>query len=564
MERSLEMVVGLLGILKAGGAYLPLDPEYPPERLAYMLEDGAPTVLLTQGSAGSALPVGLPAIPVVDLEQDEAQWIGQSEQNPERSNAGSDARSLAYIIYTSGSTGQPKGAMNEHRGALNRLIWMQDAYGLGPGDAVLQKTPLSFDVSVWEFFWPLLNGARLVMAGAGGHKDPAYLSRIIREQEVTTLHFVPSMLQIFLESPEVSNCRKLRVICSGEALSASLARRFYERLPESELHNLYGPTEAAVDVTAWNCKEKASGSGIPIGRPVANTRMYALNDKWQLSPIRVTGELYIGGVQVGRGYHRRPELTAERFLPDAFSREPGVRLYQTGDQGRWLPDGTIEFLGRNDFQVKIRGFRIELGEIEARLAEHAGVGQAVVIAFDDKETGKRLVAYYTGEEVGAESLRAHLLSTLPEYMAPAAFVFLSELPLTPNGKLDRKALEAPDLSKQLQRQYEGPRTSVERLLCSIWEQLLGVERVGIQDNFFELGGHSLTMMRVHRKLQQELAKKFSLMVMFEHSTIASLAKYLMNDNPELHSYEEANLRATEQRERRRRQREQRKHRPNSK
>jgi acyl carrier protein len=259
----------------------------------------------------------------------------------------------------------------------------------------------------------------------------------------------------------------------------------------------------------------------------------------------------------------RPGLTAERFLNDPFTEQAGARMYKTGDLGRWRANGTIEFLGRNDFQVKIRGFRIELGEIESRLASHPDVRETVVVARDDNETGKWLVAYYTGEEVGAESLRAHLLSALPEYMAPAAFVFLSELPLTPNGKLDRKALPAPDLSQQFERQHEGPRTPVESILCAIWERILGVERVGIQDNFFELGGHSLSMMRVHHKVQQELAKKFSLMAMFEHSTIATLAKYLINNNPDLHSYGEANLRATEQRERRRRQREQRKFRLSS-
>jgi hypothetical protein len=280
------------------------------------------------------------------------------------------------------------------------------------------------------------------------------------------------------------------------------------------------------------------------------------------TPVGVPGELYISGAGLARGYLDRPDLTAERFIANGFGAE-GKRMYRTGDLGRWRADGTIEFLGRNDHQVKIRGFRVELGEIEAKLAGHPKVREAVVVARDENEVGKRLVAYYTGEDAGIESLRAHLSSTLPEYMTPAAFVFLAELPLNPNGKLDRKALPAPDLSKQFERQYEGPRTPVERILCAIWEQMLGVERVGIHHNFFELGGHSLTMMRVHHRAQQELAKIFSLMAMFEHSTIASLAKYLITNNPELHSYEEANLRATEQRERRRRQREQRKLRLNS-
>jgi amino acid adenylation domain-containing protein len=269
--------------------------------------------------------------------------------------------------------------MNEHGGVVNRLMWMQEAYGLGVGEAVLQKTPFSFDVSVWEFFWPLLNGGRLVMARPGGHQDPGYLARKIREQEVSTVHFVPSMLQIFLEQAEAGDCRELmRVVCSGEALPAPLSERFYERLPETGLHNLYGPTEAAVDVTAWNCEEESSGKGIPIGRPVSNTRIYILDEEWQPAPMGVGGGVYIGGVQVGRGYDHRPEMTAERFLPDPFSRELGSRMYKTGDVGRWLREGAIEFLGRNDWQVKIRGFRIELGEIEAKLSSHAGVREAVV------------------------------------------------------------------------------------------------------------------------------------------------------------------------------------------
>jgi pristinamycin I synthase 3 and 4 len=394
IERGLEMIMALLATLKAGGAYVPLDPDYPAERLAYMLEDSAPMVLLTHRAARSALAGRFLTIPTLDLESDETQWIGQSDRNPGRIDTGSEARSLAYIIYTSGSTGLPKGAMNEHQGVLNRLIWMQEVYGLGPQDAVLQKTPFSFDVSVWEFYWPLLYGARLVMAVPGGHKDPGYLARIIREQDISTLHFVPSMLQIFLESPEASGCRKLaRVICSGESLPVSLARRFYELLPESELHNLYGPTEAAIDVTAWNCRENTTGNGIPIGRPVANTRMYILDVEGQPVPIRVGGGVYIGGAQVGRGYHRRPEMTAERFLPDPFSLEPGARLYETGDQGRWLAEGAIEFLGRNDFQVKIRGFRIELGEIEAVLRQHVVVRDCAVIVQSDATGDRRLVAY---------------------------------------------------------------------------------------------------------------------------------------------------------------------------
>jgi amino acid adenylation domain-containing protein len=504
LERSLEMVVALLATLKAGAAYVPLDPAYPSTRLAYMLEDSAPVVLLTHEAAGASLAARLPAITALDLENDETRWIGQSEQNLERSAAGSDARSLAYVIYTSGSTGQPKGAMNEHGGALNRLVWMQEAYGLSLGDAVLQKTPFSFDVSVWEFFWPLLNGARLVMASPGGHKDPAYLARIIRRQEITTLHFVPSMLQMFLENPEAADCREVaRVICSGESLPERLTNRFYELLPESELHNLYGPTEAAVDVTAWNCKDETRSNVISIGRPVANTSMYVLGAEWNPAPVGVAGELYIGGAQVGRGYHYRPEMTAERFLPDPFSRERGGRVYRTGDLGRWLPEGTIEFLGRNDSQVKIRGFRIELGEVEARLVEHSEVEDAVVIAGENGAGSQRLIAYYTGAEIGAEALRAHLARSLPDYMTPAAYVRLERLPLTPSGKLDRRALPAPEGGAYATRGYEAPEGETEKKLAQIWADVLKVEQVGRHDNFFELGGHSLSAITVIERMRRE-------------------------------------------------------------
>jgi amino acid adenylation domain-containing protein len=394
LERSLEMVVALLATLKAGGAYVPLDPAYPSERLTYMLEDSAPAVLLTHDAALGALAGYSAALPILNLDRDAWQWAGQSERNPDRAGAGLDSRGLAYIIYTSGSTGTPKGAMNEHRGVVNRLVWMQRDFELGERDAVLQKTPFSFDVSVWEFFWPLLYGARLVVARPEGHKNPSYLARIIQQQKITITHFVPSMLQAFLGHHEVPGCRNLaQVVCSGEALLASLAQRFYEQLPDTDLYNLYGPTEAAIDVTAWDCRQWAIGIGVPIGRPVDNTRIYILDANQQPAPMGVGGELHIGGAQVGRGYLGRAEMTAERFLPDPFSREPGGRVYKTGDLGRWLPGGNIEFLGRNDSQVKIRGYRIELGEIEAKLSGHPEVSEAVVVAREDGLGEKRLVGY---------------------------------------------------------------------------------------------------------------------------------------------------------------------------
>nr|WP_283099539.1 non-ribosomal peptide synthetase [Pseudomonas sp. MWU15-20650] len=506
VERSLEMVIGLYAILKAGAAYVPLDPAYPRERIAYMLEDSAPTVVLAQGTTHALLG----EVPVVDLDQ--PTWQHLPSDNP------AVASVTAYVIYTSGSTGQPKGVINEHAGVVNRLLWMQDAYGLSALDTVLQKTPLSFDVSVWEFFWPLFTGARLVMARPAGHKDPAYLCEVIEAERVTTLHFVPSMLDVFLAHGDVSQAAGLvRVMCSGEALPGSLVRRFKQQLPGSQLHNLYGPTEAAVDVTAWNCAGPVTLDNTPIGKPIANTRMYLLDGQLQPVPLGVVGELFIGGVQVARGYLNRPELTAERFLNDPFT--PG-RLYRTGDVGRYLPDGNIEYLGRNDDQVKIRGLRIELGEIQARLTEHPAVNEAAVIARE-----QRLIAYYTGARSEIDGLRAHLLQHLPDFMVPAIFVHLEALPLSPNGKLDRKALPAPGLDSVVVREYEAPRGDTEITLAAVWAELLNVERVGRHDNFFALGGHSLLAVSLMGRLRR-LGLSAEVKVLFGQPTLSALAAAL--------------------------------------
>ncbi len=506
VERSLEMVIGLYAILKAGAAYVPLDPAYPQERIAYMLQDSAPVVVLAQAATRGLLG----AVPVVELDQPD--WQQQPVENLGIEGV------AAYVIYTSGSTGQPKGVINEHTGVVNRLLWMQDEYGLTAHDAVLQKTPFSFDVSVWEFFWPLFTGARLVMARPGGHKDPAYLCEVIAAEQVTTLHFVPSMLDVFLAHGDVSQAAgRVRVICSGEALPGSLVRRFKQQLPGSQLHNLYGPTEAAVDVTAWNCAGAVTPDNTPIGKPIANTRMYVLDSQLQPVPLGVVGELFIGGVQVARGYLNRPELTAERFLNDPFS--PG-RMYRTGDVGRYLADGNIEYLGRNDDQVKIRGLRIELGEIQARLLEYPQVSEAAVVARED-----RLVAYYTGTHSDIDALRSHLLQHLPEFMVPAIFVHLDALPLSPNGKLDRKALPAPGMDSLRLREYEAPVGDTEIALASLWAELLNVERVGRHDNFFELGGHSLLAVSLMGRMRR-LGLSADVKVLFGQPTLSALAAAL--------------------------------------
>ncbi|WP_195905002.1 non-ribosomal peptide synthetase, partial [Serratia marcescens] len=518
-ERGLNMVTALFGILKAGGAYVPLDPAYPGERLQYILQDADPVLLLADAAGRAAL--GEPATPQLALEAALPETLSAENPAPR-----AQASHLAYVIYTSGSTGKPKGAMNEHRGVVNRLVWMQEAYGLTAADTVLQKTPFGFDVSVWEFFWPLMVGARLVMAKPEGHKDPDYLSRAIEQYGVTTLHFVPSMLQSFLaDGQAATRCGQVvRVMCSGEALPAALVAEFYRRLPQAELHNLYGPTEAAVDVTAWHCSREAERASVPIGRPIANTRIYLLDERGQPVPLGAVGELYIGGVQVARGYLNRPELTAERFLADPFA--PGGRMYRTGDVARYLANGDIEYLGRNDQQVKIRGFRIECGEIEAALATHPAVREAVV---DARAVGddKRLVAWVVpaadvAEETLAGALRQHVSAALPDYMVPSAWVVVAALPLSPNGKLDRRALPEPQ-GAQSQAAYEAPQGEHETLLAAIWRELLNVERVGRHDNFFELGGHSLLAVKLMAQLRRA-GWGANVQTLFSTPTLSALAQ----------------------------------------
>jgi amino acid adenylation domain-containing protein len=528
MERSLEMAVALFATLKAGGAYVPLDPAYPADRLAHMIQDGAPAVLLRHGAAAAELAGHSLTIPILNLDSP-AAWQDEREDNPSATGVRPDPANLAYIIYTSGSTGLPKGAMNQHGALLNRLLGMQRVHQLGAHDAVLQKTPFSFDVSVWEFFWPLLRGARLVMAPPHVHKDPAYLARIIQHENISTMHFVPSMLRAFAEREEFAECRSLtRVFSGGEALPETLARRVMEQLPRTAFYNMYGPAEAAIDVTAWNCRDGACAAGVPIGRPLENTRIYILDAAGRPAPVGVAGEIHVGGVQVGRGYLGRASRTAEAFRPDPFGSHTGSRMYKTGDLGRWLPQGQIEYLGRNDLQVKIRGFRIELGEIEAALASHPQVREPVVVAHEEDGRGKQLVAYYTGEPVAAETLHAHLSSSLPDYMRPSRYVHLEALPLNPNGKLDRRALPAPDRDACVHHGYEPPTGDTEEELARIWSDVLRVERIGRHDNFFGLGGHSLLATMLIVRIKQRLGVEISLASVFEFPDLASLAEWILD------------------------------------
>jgi len=530
MERSLEMVVALYGVLKAGGAYVPIDPEYPQERIGYMLEDAGLSVLLTQRRVLGRLPAG--GAKTLCLDDEWNQIAGKETANPSKVPTPAN---LAYMIYTSGSTGKPKGAMNTHRGICNRLLWMQGQYQLTEADRILQKTPASFDVSVWEFFWPLLTGARLVLAKPGGHQDPAYLISLITEQRITVAHFVPSMLAIFLAESEVERCVSLRhVICSGEALPFILQEQFFKLLP-AQLHNLYGPTEAAVDVTHWTCRRDDQRNIVPIGKPVANTQIYILDKYLHPVPIGVSGDLYIGGVQVGRGYHNRPDLTAERFVPDPFSADPAARMYKTGDLCRWLADGNVEYLGRSDFQVKVRGLRIELGEIEAVLDRHQAVRQCVVVAREEPPGDKILVAYVERQAIGpapaVADLRAYLAEHLPAYMIPSIFVVMDKLPLSPNGKIDRKALPPPHQGRiEVAREFVAPRDPIEQMLAQIWSEILSVRRIGIHDNFFELGGHSLLAVRIMAEIERLVKKRLPLATFLQAPTIADLADVLRKED----------------------------------
>ncbi|HEU4884656.1 MAG TPA: amino acid adenylation domain-containing protein, partial [Longimicrobium sp.] len=525
MERGVEMVVSMLAILKAGGAWVPLDPAHPAERLERMLADSGAVVLLTQ----DRLRASLPATAGIDVLPVDAEWAAIQAESAENPASGATPDGLAYVIYTSGSTGTPKGVGIEHRALVNHMAWFVRDFEVGAGDRVLQKTPVVFDASVWEFYAPLLVGGELVMARHQGERDPRYLARTLRDRGITVLQLVPSLLRVLLDEPELARCTSLRhLFCGGEPLPGELVRRAAQVLPEVRITNLYGPAECCIDTSTHRCGD-ADGERavVPIGRPVSNTRSYVLDAALRPVPVGAPGELCIGGVQVGRGYLGRAALTAERFVPDPFGAEPGARLYRTGDRVRWSTSGTLEFLGRTDFQVKIRGVRIELGEIEAALRGHAAVRDAIVLARTDAPGEKRLVAYVVADaKVDVDALRAHLAARMPAYMVPAAYVRLDALPLTPNGKLDRKALPAPEGDAFAARGYEAPVGPVEGAVAAIWAELLGVARVGRGDNFFELGGHSLLGVRVVWRIRQALGVEAAPGDLFERPVLADFARGL--------------------------------------
>jgi amino acid adenylation domain-containing protein len=566
-QRSLEMVVGILGTMKAGGAYLPLDPTYPPERLAFMLQDARVPVLLTLSRLAQEIPGLLQNVPQGDqaLPSHPMHIVSLDADWPLIARHGAGARStqppaspvtpdnLAYVIYTSGSTGRPKGAMLCHRGLSNLAEVQRQAFDIRPSSRVLQFSSLSFDASVWETFMALANGATLCLARQEVLASGMDLVRLLRQEKITHATLPPSVLRVMpgdnqlagalpggaaaptpTAAPKPQELPDLKtVIAAGEACSVDLVARW---APGREFYNAYGPTETTVCASMHLC-DASSPEPPPIGRAIGNFKLYVLDRNKQPTPVGVPGELYIGGIGLARGYLNRPELTADRFVPDPFSKRAGARLYRTGDLVRYLPNGEVDFLGRIDQQVKIRGYRIELGEIEAVLREHPGVVETAVVPLpqgNGAETGgdglgrsQRLVAYVVPKEKpgpDANTLRALLRQKLPEYMVPAAFVSLDALPLTPSGKVDRRALPAPNGHAPNGRQYVAPRTPTEKMLAGLWGELLGIQQVSADDNFFDLGGHSLLATQLISRLQETNHVEMPVRALFEAPVLSELGR----------------------------------------
>ncbi|SFP15972.1 non-ribosomal peptide synthetase [Variovorax sp. 770b2] len=523
MQRSVEMVVGILAILKAGGAYLPLDPEYPTQRLAYMVEDSGIELLLTHRATRDHIAAreGL-----VTLEVEHLDLANEPESDP---NVALHGEHLAYVIYTSGSTGRPKGAAIRHDALHSCMAWMQRVYGLGREDTVLHKAPFGFDVSCWELFWPMTAGARLVVANPGDHRDPERLVQLIQRHQITTLNFVPAMLQAFLAHPGIEASTRLKhIICGGEAMPSETQKEALQRLSGATLQNLYGPTETTIHVTRWTCRDDGQAL-VPIGQPISDTQGYVLDAELNLVPRGVAGELYLGGVSLARGYLNKPGLSAERFVADPFG--SGGRLYRTGDLVRWNAEGQIEYLGRIDHQVKIRGFRIELGEIEAQLLSQPEVREAVVVARQAPGGGRAslvgYVAAHAGQVADSVVLRERLGRVLPDYMVPRVVVTLPSLPLNANGKVDRSALPDPEVLGR-ERAFDAPQGDAEEALAGIWREVLGVERVARNDNFFELGGDSILSLKLIAKVRQQLpgGSRLGLADVMQAGSLAALADRL--------------------------------------
>jgi amino acid adenylation domain-containing protein len=560
VDQSPVMAIGILGILKAGGAYLPLDPAYPRDRLQYMLEDSRASLLLTQKSLLEVLPettdvhskadgLGAGPCPVVLLDADLESMSLESESNP---GLITTPRNLAYVIYTSGSTGRPKGVMLEHRGVANLRTAQQNAFGVGPGSRVLQFSSFSFDASVWETIMALLTGGTLCFAGGRASLwDGSDATRMLRDQGITVVTLPPSLLAV-LRSQDLPALET--IISAGESCSSEIAERWSVG---RRFWNAYGPTETTVCATMMECS-KYYPQGPPIGRPISNTQVYILDEFGNPTPLGVAGELHVASAGLARGYLNRPGLTAEKFIPNQFSKEPGSRLYRTGDLARYLSDGNIEYLGRIDQQVKVRGYRIELGEIESLLAAHETVSLAAVKAHEYPSGEKRLVAYVVpaaGMLPDISELRGFIKEKLPEYMVPSVIITMDALPLTPNGKVDKKALPAPEGRRTVAAAaFVAPQNEFEERIAGIWREALQIEKVGINDNFFDLGGHSLLLLRIHTQLQQACNRDLALITLFKFPTIGSLSRHLSEEPEDKSAIDQAQQLADQRQQRAQKQR----------
>ncbi len=529
-ERSVEMIEALLGVLKAGGGYVPMDPTYPPERLAYMLDDAKIAVLLTEDRWRRKLALSLSAsqsrsapFETVCVDRVSGQIDQESTQNLACDSAPED---LAYVIYTSGSTGSPKGVGIAHRSLVNCLNSMRDQLAFTERDTLLAVTTISFDIAGIEIYLPLITGAKILLAGREDVADGSRLVKLLMQHAATAMQATPSTWRLLLEAGW-QGADRFKILCGGESLAADLVAPLLAR---GVVWNLYGPTET----TIWSTAHRLTpgDASIPIGRPIANTEIYVLDGCLHPAPIGIPGELHIGGAGLARGYLNRPELTAKKFIANPFSTNPTARLYKTGDLVRYLPDGNLEFVGRIDNQVKVRGFRIELGEIENILARHPGIRQAAVLAREDNPQDKRLVAYIVPRpelDLTTDRLRSYLKDQLPEYMIPSAFVLLDDLPLTPNGKIDRKALPSPDQNRLgIGGRYQSPRTTMEQALAGIWAEVLGVDKVGIHDNFFDLGGHSLVAVRLVNLIKRKIGLTLRIAHIYQAPTVKQMAGILDN------------------------------------
>jgi amino acid adenylation domain-containing protein len=540
MHRSLEMVIALLAISKNGATFIPIDPDYPTARINYILSDSNSKIILVQDNlkhkfTGSAYKV----ISVDTLKNIDQPLIGQKMEVAEIS-----PNDIAYVIYTSGSTGKPKGVLCTHKGLSNRLLWMQSAYKLTKKDTVLQKTTFCFDVSMWEFFWPLISGAKLLLAKPYLHKDPCYLLNTIIKENVTTIHFVPSMLKAYLEQKNIERCNNIlkRVISSGETLTIQLREDFLKKLPSVKFYNLYGPTEASIDVTAWDCSQPLIYNKIPIGKPIANTELYVLDAYMNLVPINTPGELYIGGIGLARGYINNPELTHTKFIKNIFSKNPDAdKLYKTGDLATWLPDGNLAFIDRVDNQVKVRGFRIDLSEIENALLKFPSISQCAAIV-KGEELEKQIIAYITlkdknTKKIQEKTIKEFLTSILPDYMIPALFIIIDEIPLTESGKIDKKRLlHTQGLVLRHKYVHHDPISSKQIIIARIFERILKISKISIDENFFDLGGSSITALNFLSKLNNKFSVNLTIQDLLDTPTIRGIENLIKKNKKTMPSY----------------------------